>query len=183
MPNKRVRPKVRKHLGKKNPKIDVYDEWEHGDMDRDEAELRMKGREKRWKEIEAAQKAARKLEKKAIDEVEKMKRDTKGRPMTPIEEAWLRCDFILSHIMDVKAYAFMENIRIKDPKCYKWLYKRFMSKNMMVNAQMYVDFFAKGGVAPYAKVSYGAMIKAYKKYKGIRSTIKVVHKGEEEREL
>ena len=172
---KRARPKVR---GKK----EVYDEWEHGDIDRDEQERGMKRRERRWKEIELEQKKQRLLERKAIKNVEKMDRGTNGRPPTPLEEAWLRCDFLLSHLMDTKAYAFVEEARIKEPELYKYLYKQFMSPYMMHYAQMYVDFFAKGGKAP-KKITYGAVIKAYRKYKGIKSTIKIQHKGEDEKEL
>lgn len=175
MPNKRARPKVR---GNKN----VYDEWEHSDIDRDEQEAGLKRRERRWKEIELQQKEARKLEKKAIDEVEKMQRGTKGRALTPIEEAWLRCDYILSHLMDKKAYVFMEHARLKDPECYKYLYRLFMSPHMMHYAQRYVDFFAKGGVSP-TQITFGNVIKQYRKYKGIRSKIKIKRKGEKEHEI
>ena len=175
MPNKKARPKVR---GKKN----VYDEWEHGDRDRDEVEAGMKRRERRWKEIELEQKQAQKLEKKAIKNVEKMERGTKGRPPTPLEEAWLRCDYLLSNLMEPKAYIFMEQARLKEPKLYKYLYKMFMSQNMMHYAQYYVDYFARGG-KPYRVITHGDIIKAYRKYKGIKSSIKIKHKGEKEKEL
>ena len=111
-----------------------------------------------------------------------MKRGIKGRGMTPLEEAWLRCDFLLSHIMAKKAYEFMEWQRLNDPACYKHLYKNFMSKNMMHNAQAYVDYFAKGG-KPWKLITFGGIIQAYKKYKGIKSKIRIVHKGEDEKEL
>ena len=182
MGRKKVRPKVRKHLGKTNPKIDVYDEWEHIDIDRDEQKAGLLRREKRWKEIDLAQKQAAALEKKAINEIEKMKRDVKGRAMTAIEEAWLRCDFILSHIMKKKAYEFMEWQRLNDPECYKFLYKKFMSPHMMHYAQMYVDYFARDG-EPYRMITHGEIVKMYRKYKGIRSKFKIKHKGEEEKEL
>ena len=55
----RARAKVRKHLGKKNPKVDVIDEWEHSDIDRDEQKVGMERRERRWKEIALTQKAQR----------------------------------------------------------------------------------------------------------------------------
>ena len=43
----RARAKIRKHLGKKNPKIDVMDEYEWADIDRDEQEAGLKRRERR----------------------------------------------------------------------------------------------------------------------------------------
>ena len=126
-----------------------------------------------------AQKQDKLLEKKAIDNAEKMKRKA---AMTPLQEAWLRCDYILFNIMEQKAYEFMEWQRLNDPKCYKWLYKQFMSKAMMQNAQIYIDYFANGNKAPY-KVGYGHIIKAYRKYKGIKTKIKIIHKGEEDHAL
>jgi len=183
----RTSAKVRKHKNKTKgdlakKRVEVYDEWEHSDIDRDEQEAGMKRRAKRWKEIELDQKRATELEKRAIDEVEKIKRKTLSAMTKPIEQAWLRCDYILSNIMEQKAYEFMEWQRLNDPKCYKWLYRQFMSKAMMVHAQTYVDYFANGNEPPY-KVKYGTVIKAYKKYKGIKSKIKIVHKGEEEWKL
>lgn len=182
MPNKRARPKVRKHLGKTNPKIDVMDEWEWADIDRDEQKAGLERREKRWREIEMAQKQAIELEKKAIDQADNLKRKPMALYTTPLEEAWLRCDYILYNIMEQKAYEFMEWQRLNDVNCYKWLYRQFMSKAMMQNAHLYVDYFAKGGKPPY-KVTHAIIIKAYRKYKGMKSKIKVVHKGEKEREL
>ena len=163
-------------------KTEIYDEWEHIDIDRDEQRAGLLRREKRWKEIELVQKQAAALEKKAIDEVEKMKRDMKGRAMTAIEEAWLRCDFILSHIMEKKAYEFMEWQRLNDPQCYKFLYKKFMSPHMMHYAQMYVDYFARDG-KPFRMVTHGDIIKMYRKYKGIKTKIKFKRKGEKEYDL
>ena len=145
-------------------KTEIYDEWEHIDIDRNEQKVGLLRRERRWKEIELVQKQAAALEKKAIDEIVKMKRDIKGRAMTAIEEAWLRCDFILSHIMEKKAYEFMEWQRLNDPECYKFLYKKFMSPHMMHYAQMYVDFFARGGKTPIF-ITHGEIIKMYRKIK------------------
>ena len=175
----RARAKIRKHLGKKNPKIDVMDEYEWADIDRDEQEAGLKRREQRWKEIELAQKQDKLLEKKAIDNAEKMKRRA---VMTPLQEAWLRCDYILFNIMEPKAYEFMEWQRLNDPTTYKYLYKIFMSKYMMMNAHYYADYFAKGGKAPKL-VTIGDVVQKYKKYKGIKTKIKILHKGEDEREL
>ena len=163
-------------------KTEVIDEWELVDIDRDEQRAGLERRDRRWKEIKFAEKQKRLLEKKAIDEVEKMKRDVKGHAMTVIQEAWLRCDFLLSHIMEQKAYEFMEWQRLNDPECYKYLYKQFMSPHMMHFAQMYVDYFAKGGY-PARMITHGDIIKKYRKYKGIKSKIRIVHKGEEKKEL
>ena len=187
MGRKHARPKARKYLNRTKSKIDetkieVLDEWEIVDIDRDEQMAGLARREKRWKEIALAKREAEKLEKKAIDNVEKMKRGTKGRPMTALEEAWLRCDFLLSHIMEEKAYMFMEWQLENDPECYKFLYKKFISPNMMHNAQAYVDYFAKGG-EPYKMITHGDIIKMYKKYKNIKSKITFKRKGEVKREL
>lgn len=180
MPNKRARPKVRKHLNKTNPKVDVYDEWEHGDRDRNETEQAMKFRARRWKEIELAQKQAAQLEQDALAEADKIggKRSLLADP-TPIEEAWLRCDFLLAQIMERKAYEFMEWQRLNDVTTYKKLYRVFMSRAMMRHAQLYVDYFAKGGKSPI-NITFPDIIKAYKKIKGIKTKIKIAHKGEDE---
>ena len=104
------------------------------------------------------------------------------RDPTPLEEAWLRCDFLLANMMMKEAYEFMEWQRLNDVDAYKRLYRVFMSKAMMSNAQMYVDYFAQGG-SPPRLITYPEVVKAYKKIKGIRTKFKVVHKGEEEKEL
>ena len=163
-------------------KTEIVDEYDLADIDKDEQRAGLERRDKRWKEIKFAQKQERLLEKKAIDEVEKMERDIKGRTMTAIQEAWLRCDFLLSNIMEQKAYEFMEWQRLNDPECYKYLYKQSMSPYMMHYAQMYVDYFARGGEAPIL-ISHGDIVKKYRKYKGIKTKFKIVHKGEEEHDL
>ena len=164
-------------------KTEIIDEWEIVDIDRDEHNLLLEHRDRRWKEVKLAQKQARLLEKKAIDEVEKMERDKKGgRVMTALEEAWLRCDFLLSHIMEQKAYEFMEWQRLNDPECYKYLYKQIMSPHMMHYAQMYVDFFARGGI-PARQVEHADIVRMYRKYKNIKTKFKIIHKGEKERDL
>lgn len=184
MPRKKARPKIRKHQNKsKGGKFEVYDEWEHSDIDRDEQKAGLARRDKRWKEIALAQKNAAKLEQKALSEADKMDSNRSLlRDITPLEEAWLRCDYLLSCIMEQKAYEFMEWQRLNDVDAYKKLYRVFMSKAMMSFAQQYVDYFAQGGKPP-RYVTYPEIIKAYKKIKGIRTKFKVVHKGEEEREL
>jgi len=182
MTNKRARPKVRKHLGKLNPKVDVVDEWEEGNIDRDEQKAGLERRERRWKEIQLAQKEEAKLNKKAMDNADKMERGNILRDPTPLELAWLRCDFILSHLMEQKAYEFMEYQRINDAEVYKQLYRKFMSRHMMLFAQAYMDFFAKGGKAPRI-ITFGEVVQAYKKIKGIKTKFKVIHKGEDEKEL
>jgi len=171
---KKQRPKVR---GKK----DVVDEWETMDIDRDEQERGLKRRKRRWKEIEAHNRKIRALEKKALKKAQKIKPENYRQP-TPIEAAWLRCDYVLSNIMDKKAYHFMEVAREKDVKCYKYLYKIFMSRNMMEHIQDFVIFFAKGGKSEEL-ISFPTVIKHYRKYKGIKSNIKIAHKGEEEYDL
>ena len=171
---KKVRPKVR---GKK----EVYDEWEHHDIDRDEQKAGLIRREKRWKMMEMARQYQQQLEKEAIDKAGHLDQK-RNELLTPLQEAWLRCDFLLSNIMEPEAYNFMEYQRIHDPETYKKLYRKFMSKNMMENASLYVDFFAKGGVAP-KKAKIGDVVREYKKIKGIRTKFRVVHKGEEEKEL
>jgi len=171
---KKARPKVRH-------KKDVLDEWEVADIDRDEQKAGLIRREKRWKMMELAQKYQQELEKKAIDEAEHMNRP-RNQLLTPLQEAWLRCDYLLFNIMEKNAYAFMEYQRKNDPEIYKKLYRKFMSKNMMEHAQYYVDYFARGNKAPKL-VMIGDVVKEYKKLKGIKSNIKIIHKGEDEREL
>ena len=133
---KKTRPKVR---GKK----DVVDEWEIMDIDRDQQKAGLKRRERRWKQIEKERVLAKRAEKVAIEKAEKM---GNVRNANPIELAWLRCDFVLSNIMQIPAYNQMEYYREKDPECYKALYKIFMSPYMMKNIQYFVDYFDKGGV-------------------------------------
>jgi len=171
----RQRPKVR---GKR----DVIDEWEWADIDRDEQKAGLKRREKRWKEINLEIKRQKNLEKKAISKAEKMETPPRGRQPTELEAAWLRCDFILYNMMTQAAYATMEWLRLNDPDGYKHLYKTFMSRNMMENIQMYVDYFAQGGKVDM-QVKKSDILRYYIKYKGYKPTIKVKHKGEKERDL
>lgn len=175
MSRKKARAKVR---GNKN----VYDEWEHGDIDRNEQKAGLKRRDKRWKEIELEQIRQRKLEKKAVEMAGELDRGSKGRPLTELEEAWLRCDFLLANIMEKKAYEFMEWQRINDPDTYMRLYRKFMSKNMMRYAQQYVDYFAQGYRAPRL-ATLAEVIKQYKKIKGIKTIFTIKHKGEDEHDL
>ena len=170
-------------MNKGRNKDNVYDEWEHGDIDRDEQEAGLKRRDRRWKEIELKQKRDAQLEQEALAKADKI--DSKRsllRDPTPIEEAWLRCDFLLAQIMEQKAYEFMEWQRLNDVDAYKRLYRVFMSKAMMQNAQLYVDYFAKGGISPI-NITFPDVVKAYKKIKGIKTKFTVVHKGEDNREL
>jgi len=169
---KKVRPKVR---GKK----DVVDEWELADIDRNEQKMGLKRREKRWREIQKEISLNRIAEKKSIENVEKM---GNAREPTLLEQAWLRCDYVLSHVMEPRAYKFMEITRIKDPDCYKLLYRIFMSKQMMYNIQYYVEYFLRG-YKVQEKITLASMMKEYKKIKGIKTKIRVIHKGEEEKEL
>ena len=173
--SKRVRPKAR---GKR----DVLDEWEVADIDRDEQKAGLKRREKRWKEIELEIKRQKMLEKKAIANAERMEQPPRHRQPTPLEEAWLRCDYVLWNIMSQAAYNMLEWIRLNDPDGYKYLYKTFMSKNMMDNITYFVDFFAQGNKIN-KKLPKSEVIKHYVKYKGYKPTIKIKHKGEEERNL
>lgn len=181
MAGKRHRPKVRKHLGKKNPKVDVVDEWETMDVDRDEQKAGIERRRKRWRQVETERLLEKAAEQAAIKHAEKMNPD-RGREPNFLEKAWLRCDYVLSNVMEKNAYNFLENIRVKDPECYKRLYKIFMSKNMMSRIQAFVDFFAQGGEVP-ERIPLSEVVKHYRKIKGIRSKIKVVHKGEDDRDL
>jgi hypothetical protein len=172
--SKRVRPKVR---GKK----DVLDEWEVADIDRDQQKEGLKRRERRWKEIEREIKRQKMLEKKAIVNAGKME-TVYGRQPTPLEEAWLRCDYVLFNIMTMAAYQMLEWIRVNDPKGYRYLYRTFMSKNMMDNIEYFVDFFAQGNTIP-KKIPKHEVIRHYVKYKGYKGSVKVKHKGEEEYDL
>ncbi len=173
--SKRERAKVR---GNKN----VFDEYDWADIDRNEQKAGLARREKRWKEIELQFKREKILEKKAITNAEKMRQPPRGRQPSPLEEAWLRCDFVLYHIMTRSAYNILEFIRTNDPAGYKHLYKIFMSRNMMENITQYVDFFAQGGKVDM-KIKKSDMIRHYVKYRGHIPVFKVKHKGEEEHDL
>jgi len=172
---KKVSPKAR---GKK----DVFDEWEIADIDRDEQRAGLERRAKRWKEIELGRKNKQNLEKIAIDNADKMvTKESLFKNPSPLKMAWLRCDFILSNIMEKEAYDFMEWQRVNDPECYKALYRKFVSPNMMINAQAYVDYFAKGGKAPKT-ISHSDIVKAYRNHYSL-TKITIKHKNEEECEL
>jgi len=172
---KKVSPKAR---GNKN----LFDEWEVADIDRDEQEAGLARRAKRWKEMEFGRKNKQNLEKIAIDNADKMvTKESLFKNPSPLKMAWLRCDFILSNIMEKQAYDFMEWQRVNDPTAYKVLYRKFVSPNMMMNAQAYVDYFAQGGKAPKT-ISYPEIVKAYRNYYGL-TRITVKHKDEEEYEL
>lgn len=161
---------------------EVYDEWEHMDIDRNEQREGIKRREKRWKEIEREIRLKKHLEKRAIENAEKMHEPPKTRQPNPIEAAWLRCDYVLYNIMTDAAYGMMEWLRIEDPTGYKHLYKIFMSRNMMENISLFVDFFAQGNTIP-KRLPKSEVIKHYVKYRGYKPTIIVKHKGEEEYDL
>ena len=170
--DRRTRPKNR---GKKN----VFDEWEHLDIDRNEQKEIHKGREQKTKMDELDVLRAKKLNKFVVKMAEKF--DTKEimrRPPNALEEAWLRCDYILFNIMTRKAYSFMDGLRTKDPDCYKYLYRIFMSPNMMEHANTWVNYFANNGkvdnIIPFSEV-----FKWYAKYYKIDPRIMVHHKGEE----
>ena len=85
-------------------------------------------------------------------------------------------------MMEPKAYQFMDQFREKDPECYKYLYKIFMSPYMMESADLWIKYFASGG-KPEKLISHDNIMKHYRKYKGEKSTIKIIHKGKEEHEL
>lgn len=171
----RQRPKVR---GKK----DVIDERDWADIDRDEQKRGLKRREKRWKEINFEIKRQKNLEKIAIAKAEKMKQPPRGRQPTELEEAWLRCDYVLYNIMSMAAYQMMEWLRLNDPAGYKAMYKIFISRNMMDNITSYVDYFAQGNSIT-KKLPKSEVIKHYVKYRGYKPSIKIKHKGEKERDL
>ena len=174
MPSKRVRPKVR---GKK----DVVDEWEITDIDRNEQKMGLKRRAKRWREIETEKMLEKVAEKVAIKNAEKMNPDLR-RPPNLIEEAWLRCDYCLSHFMQPPAYNFMENVRMNDPECYKALYKIFMSPNMMEHIGDWVNFFAAGQKVA-GRIPLSEVYKHYRKIKGIKGKVVVKRKGKKDKEL
>ena len=90
MGKKKVRPKLRKHLGKTNPKIDVYDEWEHNDIGRDEQKAGLKRREQRWREMELEQKRFEKLQNLLEKRKKMMTEALTRRQPTKMEVAWLR---------------------------------------------------------------------------------------------
>lgn len=175
MLSKRVRAKVR---GKK----DVFDEYEIADIDRNEQREGIKRRERRWKEIEHEIKRKKLLEKKAISIAEKMKEPPKTRQPNPLEEAWLRCDYVLYNIITQAGYNLMEWIRVNDPEGYKYLYRVFMSKNMMDNITDFVDFFSQGNSIG-KRIPKHEVMRHYVKYKGYKGKVRVKHKGEEEYEL
>jgi hypothetical protein len=149
------------------------------DIDRNEQKAGLKRRERRWKEIESELASARKAEKIAIKNAEKM---GNSREPNMIEQAWLRCDYVLSNLMEPKAYKFMELVRVKDPECYKRLYRIFMSKNTMHHIQYFVDYFASGGTTQ-EPIKFSSIIKEYRKIKGIKSKFTVKHKGEDDFDL
>jgi len=171
----RQRPKVR---GKKN----VLDERDWADIDRDEQKRGLERREKRWKEIEYEIKRQKHLERIAVKNAEKMKQPSRGRQPTELEQAWLRCDFVLYNIMSQAAYAMMEWLRLNDPAGYRAMYRIFMSKNMMDNITSFVDYFAQGN-SIIKKLPKAEIIKHYIKYRGYKPFIRIRHKGEEERDL
>ncbi|KKM86444.1 hypothetical protein LCGC14_1278980 [marine sediment metagenome] len=170
--SKRIRPKVR---GKK----EVFDEWEHMDIDRNEQKAGLKRRARRWKEIQREVKLQKVLEKKAINNADKMKLPPKTRQPTPLEEAWLRCDYVLFHMLTRSAYQTLEWIRINDVEGYKYIYKIVMSPNMMNNISYYVDYFAEGGTVDKL-IPKNIIMGKYMKYRGYKPIIKVKRKGEEE---
>lgn len=161
------RPKVR---GKR----DVMDEWEVADIDRDEQKAGLERRKKRWQEIQLQIAKQKELEKKAIAKAEKMQ-NPKNRPPTPLEEAWLRCDYVLWNLLDEKAYGTMEWFRVNEPDAYKHIYKKLLSPFMMEHIQLYVNFFAMGGTT--LRIPQALVRKFYMKYKGYRPTVSVQHGG------
>lgn len=169
------RPKIR---GKR----DVVDEWEFCDIDRDEQKAGLKRREKRWREIQLDIEEKKELEKKAIENAEKFGRINPAGVITPLQEAWLRCDYVLYNIMEKDAYNFLEHKRKNDPDCYKYLYKIFMSRYMMRNIEYFVQLFANDYKLP-KRIPLSEIYKHYRKYKGIRPNIMVKHKGEKEKKL
>jgi hypothetical protein len=179
----KVSAKAKKYLGKISPKIDVMDEWEVADIDRDEQVAGLKRRDRRYREIALEQKRQMQLEQKSLSVGDKMDRDhSLLKEPTELEMAWIRCDYLLYNIMMPQAYEFMEYQRLNDTDTYKKLYRKFMSRYMMENAQIYVDFFAQGGKTN-KHISFPDVVKEYKKIKGIQSKIAIVHKGEKEYEL
>ncbi len=170
----RQRPKVR---GKKN----VIDERDWADIDRDEQKAGLKRREQRWKEIELERKQLERLEKKAIKNADKMIDRDVNRPLHPLEEAWIRCDFVLWHLMTPEVYSTMEWLRFNDLPTYQAMYKRFMPKQMMRDINECVTWFANGGEV--RRITMTVFRKEYLKYKGYKPSIKIKHKGEDDYEL
>lgn len=168
---KKQRPKVR---GKK----DVIDEYETMDVDRDEQKVILKSREKRWKEIKLQQQRERQAEKKALDNAEKMDPNLRS-PLTELELAWLRYDYVLANVMERNAHIFFDSIRKKDIKSWHVLLDIFMSKNMRKNIETWLSYFDHGGMVK-SKIKLIEVIKEYRKLKGIKTKIKVMRKGEKE---
>lgn len=115
------------------------------------------------------------MEKKAIDNADKMDTPPKTRQPTPLEEAWLRCDYVLWNMLDRRAYATMEWLRKNEVEAYKTLYRKLVSPAMMENIQLYVDWFASGGKC--VQISNKVVMKHYLDYKGYKRTISVQHGG------
>lgn len=158
---------------------EVLDEWEIADIDRDEQKRGLKRREKRWKEIELEQKKIRAMEKLA-----KKKANIIKRLPNLIEQAWLKCDYILSNIMKKDAYEFMYSFISTDPEAYKHLYRIFMSPYMMERADYFVQYFHRGGKTPEEElIPLLKVAKYYKKFKGIKDKIVIKRKGRKEYEL
>lgn len=176
---KKTRPKIRKHLGKKNPQVDVVDEWELFDIDRDEQKAGLKRRRNRWREVRKELALNKKAEKVAIKEAGKM---GNSRNPNQIELAWLRCDYVLSNVMQLPAYNMMEYFRLNQTETYKKLYKIFMSKYMMQNIQYFVDYFSNGGSVK-KKITLAMIYKEYKKLYGIKTKFTIKRKGEKDHEL
>jgi len=174
MSNKKVRPKVRH-------KKDVLDEWEIADIDRDEQRLGLERRARRWREIEMELIRQKQLEKTAVKNAEKMN-IPRNRPPNELEEAWIRCDYVLYNMMEEDAYMVMEWLRLHDPDAYKFLYRKFVSKYMMENIMYYMDYFAAGNEAKY-KIPKSHVMKFYKQYYNIKNKITIKRKGKEDREL
>lgn len=174
--DRRTRPKKR---GKK----DVFDEWEHLDIDRNEQKVMHKNRERKTKMDELDAIRAKKAERIAVSMAEKFNtHEIMRRPPNVLEEAWLRCDYLLYNMMTRKAYSFMDGLRLKDAKCYKYLYRIFMSPYMMEHANYWVKYFANGGKVQ-KRIDYAIVFKHYARYYGITPTIKIMHKGEEEKDI
>ncbi|MHA2203897.1 MAG: hypothetical protein ACW991_09425 [Candidatus Hodarchaeales archaeon] len=181
---KKTRPKVRKHLGKHSPQVDVIDEWEEMDVDRDEQKAGLKRREKRWKEIALEKGWKKKQIDKVIKNADKIEPDLR-RGLTPQEELWLQVDFVLSYVMEEKAYNFVNNVKArKDIKTYNKLLNIFFSDKMRANLAHWVAYFALNPYRVDNAITLASVVKEYRKIKGIKTTnIKIIHKGEDEKEL
>lgn len=178
---KKVRPKYRDQVNKTESTKDMVDEWEIADIDRDEQKRGLKRREIRIKKARLLNEQL----KKELEQATKPKdpnRPSNVRPPNAVEMAWLKCDFILSKIMEEKAYEFFDKLRTQDPECYKYLYRIFMSPYMMERADYYINYI-DSGMPIEQKIPLKEVIKHYRKYKGISSNIRVIHKGEEEKIL